>query len=108
MDNSPPPWDAYRAIVVYRLVALDKRPGVHPVRIRETLFQARMACRSLQLCAGLEAGIEEAMHAVAQRQRDRNVPVPEGGEDEDSADDRTVAEGVEDSIRDEGVVGGVG
>ena len=30
MDNPPPPpWDDYRVLMAYRLVALDKRPGVH-------------------------------------------------------------------------------
>ena len=29
--------------------------------------QAKTACGNLQLCAGLEAGIEEATHAVGQR-----------------------------------------
>ena len=30
-------------------------------------YQAKMACVNLQLCAGLEAGIEIATHAVEQR-----------------------------------------
>ena len=76
----PPPWAAYRALVVCRLVGLDKRPGVRPVGIGETLRraldklvmraagdQAKRACGNLQLCAGLEAGIEGATHAVGKR-----------------------------------------
>ena len=69
--NSSPPWAAYRALMACRLVALYKRPGVRPVGIGETLRQAlaklvmraageqaKTACGNLQLCAGLEAGIE--------------------------------------------------
>ena len=33
--------------------------------------QAKMACGNLQLCAGLEAGIEGVPHAVGQRRLDR-------------------------------------
>ena len=66
--------------MAFRLVALDKRPGVRPVGIGETLRralaklvmraageQAKMACGNLQLCAGLKAGIEGETHAVGQR-----------------------------------------
>ena len=44
--------------------------------------QVNTACRSLQLFAGLEAGIEGATHAVDQRRQERNVQDPEGGADE--------------------------
>ena len=37
MANSSPPWDAYCALMACCLVALDKRPGVRPVGIGETL-----------------------------------------------------------------------
>jgi hypothetical protein len=60
-----------------RLVALDKQPGVCPVAIGEIWHQciakgnlsgsgaqAKGACGSVQLCAGLEAGIKGALHAV--------------------------------------------
>ena len=60
-----------------RLIALDKCPGVRPVGVGEVwrrLFakciikvaggQAKDACGTSQLCAGLEAGIEGAVHAV--------------------------------------------
>ena len=62
------------------LVALDKRPRVRPVGIGETLHRAlaklvmradggqpKIACGNMQLCAGLEVGIEGANHAVGQR-----------------------------------------
>ena len=71
MANSSPPWAAYCALIACRLVALDKRPGVPPVGIGETLHralaklvmreagdQAKTACGNLQLCAGLDAGID--------------------------------------------------
>ena len=63
--------------MVFCLVALDKMPGVHPVGIGERLRQAlaklvmrtagdqaNTVCGNLQLCAGLEAGIEGTTHAV--------------------------------------------
>jgi hypothetical protein len=63
-----------------RLVALDKQPGVRPVAIGEIWQQciakgnlvesgaeAKGACGSVQLCTGLEAGIEGALHAVCLR-----------------------------------------
>ena len=68
---------AYRALMACCLVTLDKRPGVHPVGIIETLCQAlaklvmreagdqaKTACGNLQLCAGLEASIEGETHTV--------------------------------------------
>ena len=71
MDNSSPPWASYRALMACLLVSLDKRPGVRPVGIVETLrcaiaklamraagYQSKTSCGSLQLCAGLEAVIE--------------------------------------------------
>ena len=67
------------------LIALDKHPGVRPAGIGDTLhrtiaklviravgYQAKTACGSLQLCAGLEAGIEGETHAVVQRKRERS------------------------------------
>ena len=67
-----------------RLMALDKRPGVRHVGIGETLcwalaklvmraagYQGKTVCGNLQLCIGLEAGIEVATHAVGQRRIER-------------------------------------
>ena len=79
MANSYLPRAAYHALMACCLVALYKRPGVCPVGIGETLCralaklvmreagdQAKTACGNLQLCAGLEAGIEGATHTVGQ------------------------------------------
>ena len=85
-----------------RLVTLDKRPGVRPVGIGETLRQAlaklvmraageqeKTACGNLQMCAGLEAGIEEATHAVGQRrvERVRSSRLEEEGEVDAAAEE---------------------
>jgi hypothetical protein len=77
LANSSPPWAAYRAMMACRLVALDKQPGVRPVGIGEIYrrlwakcllkvigTQATIACGNYNLCAGLAAGIEGAVHAV--------------------------------------------
>ena len=77
MANYSPPWAAYLTLMTCRLVGLDKRPGVRPVVIGETLRralaklvmraagdQSKTACGNLQLCAGIKAGIEGAIHAV--------------------------------------------
>ena len=65
-------------------VPLDKWPGFCPVGIGETLhralaklimraagYQAKTACGNLQLCSGLEAGIEGATHAVGKSRLER-------------------------------------
>ena len=66
------------------LIETDKRPGVRPVGIKETLrqalaklvmrserYQAKMVCGNLQLCTGLESCTEGGMHAVGKRCRER-------------------------------------
>lgn len=63
-----------------RLAALDKQPGVRPLGIGESWLrctskcvlrecgkEGKAACGSTQLCAGLEAGIEGAIHAVRKK-----------------------------------------
>ena len=65
-------------------MALDKSPGVRPLGIWETLHrsldklikraagdQAKTACGNLQLCIGLNSGIEVATHAVGQQRFER-------------------------------------
>ena len=66
------------------LLPQDKSPGVLPVGIGETLHQAlakliiraagdqaKRASGNLQLCAGLETGIEGTTHAVGHRRLER-------------------------------------
>ena len=84
MANSTLSWDTDRALMERRLVALDKRPGVRPVGIGETIRwdldklimraagdQAKTACGNIQLCTGLKAIIEGATHAVFQKRLER-------------------------------------
>ena len=65
-------------------MVLDKRPGVRPVVIGETLRralaklvmraevdEAKTACGNVQLCAGIEVGKEGDTHAVGQRRLER-------------------------------------
>ena len=51
--------------------------------------QAKTACGNLQLCAGLEAGIEGATHAVGQRRVER---VKARRVEEEDADDTEAEE----------------
>ena len=66
-----------------RLVTLDKQPGVRLLGIGESWIRAvaklvlaklgrdgKAACGSTQLCAGLKAGIEGAIHAAALKATD--------------------------------------
>ena len=77
-----PPWAAIRALMACRLMALDKQPGTRPVGIGEILrrlmakcvvatvrHQATLECGNNQLCAGLVAGIEGAIHAMHKKWR---------------------------------------
>ena len=84
MDNSSPPWAAYCALMACRLVVLNKRTGVRPVGIGETLRralaklvmraardQAKTVCGNILLCAGFKADIEGATHSVGMRRLER-------------------------------------
>ena len=79
MCNQILPWSKVRALVSGRLIALDKRPGVRPIGIRECL--PRIICKSVaeftkidheetcstdQLACGLKAGVEGAIHALSE------------------------------------------
>ena len=60
------------------------------------------------LCAGIESGIEEAIHAVDQRRRERNVLELEGWADEALEEERTEAAGGADNVGGDGSVCGIG
>ena len=77
MVNETPPWAAYWALMANRLLTLDKCPGVRPVRIgeiwrrllakyvlHEAGAQVTEICGNDNLCAGLKADIDCAVHAV--------------------------------------------
>jgi len=86
LANESPPWLAYRAVMAGRLVALDKQPGVRPVgigKIYRRLMakcilammgrQATTKCDNLNLCAGLQAGIKRAVHAMGNAWREAEI-----------------------------------
>ena len=75
LANGIPPWLAYCAFMLGRLMALDKKPGVHPVGVGETwrrLFskivlkftglEVTMACQDYQICVILKEGIYGLVH----------------------------------------------
>lgn len=77
LSNESLPWAAYRALRAALATALDKQPGTRPLGIGEIFMryiakislalvgsQATIACGDNNLCAGLPAGIEGAVHAV--------------------------------------------
>ena len=76
--NSIVPLDDIRALLASRVIALDKCPGVYPIGVGETLrhlmgkticlvtrIDASIICGQHQLCAGLQSGIESAIHAMS-------------------------------------------
>ena len=66
--------------------------------------QAKTACRRLQMCAGIDVGIEGAIHAMDQRRWERNVLELEGWVDKALEEERTDAEDGEDTVGGEGAV----
>ena len=108
LANTSPPWASYRAMRQGRLVALDKQPGIRPLGIGEAWMRAvsklvlmqcgrdgKAACGNTQLCAGLEAGIEGAIHASIQRATTDDTlhfpedDLPSAPENTDPPDDTT-------------------
>ena len=78
LSNTITPWDDIRALVACRLIALDKKPGIRPIGIGETLrrilgkvvcsmtrFDLSDSCNISQLCGGVRCGIEAAVHTVS-------------------------------------------
>eukprot|EP00957_Ditylum_brightwellii_P010482 794488-Ditylum_brightwellii.AAC.1 len=77
LTNTRPAWAAYCALVAGRLIVLDKCPGVRPVGVGEILLHmmgkcviavcgedATEVCGIKELCSGLKAGIEGAIHTM--------------------------------------------
>eukprot|EP00957_Ditylum_brightwellii_P122456 9337871-Ditylum_brightwellii.AAC.1 len=91
--------------MVCRLIALDKCPGTQPVGISEIFCglitklviraiedNAKLACSNLQLCAGMEAGIEGAVHAVRMQQDKRRLATLPTGEAAQEVEDPELAD----------------
>ena len=77
LSNGSLTWAAYHAFMSGHLIVLDKYPGVRRFSVGETwrrLFaktvikvtvpESTMLCQDDQLCAGLKAGIDGAIHGV--------------------------------------------
>ena len=73
-------WDDIQAVMACRLIALDKCPEVHPIGVGEaprcilskvmaatTSIDVEELCGTNQLCSGLKADIEEAVHAMKEQ-----------------------------------------
>jgi hypothetical protein len=78
LSNDNPPFAAFRAALANRLIAMNKFPGVRPVGIGDIWrrliakcvltgagHSATTTCGSDQLCAGLRAGTDGAIHGVS-------------------------------------------
>ena len=77
MTNSIAPLDDIRALLANRLIALEEYPGIRPIGVGESVRRVigKAVCMATrmdieessgvrQLCAGIKAGIEGAVHAV--------------------------------------------
>ena len=114
-----PEYAKIRALNHVRLLAVDKEPGVRPLGCGEIWMRlisgtildqckerARDACNNVQLCAGLQAGIEGATHAMLDvfpelagwlnMQKAATNSETEKGDGEDETD----GDGVDDSVMD--------
>jgi hypothetical protein len=78
LANNIVPWSDIRGFLSCRLIALDKSPGVRPIGVGETLRRIvgktvcyltrddiEEVCGISQLCCGIKAGIEGAIHATS-------------------------------------------
>ncbi|KAF6202525.1 hypothetical protein GE061_002921 [Apolygus lucorum] len=87
LNNEDVPWESIKALMASRLVALDKCPGVRCIGTGEclkrilgkcmaeiTAEEVTEACKESQLCAGLSAGIEGAIHALSSMFTEKAVP----------------------------------
>jgi hypothetical protein len=77
LSNTLVEWEDISALMANRLIALDKCPGVRPIGIGECLRRilgkcivlvtgpdVEEICNSAQLCSGVQAGIEGAVHSM--------------------------------------------
>ena len=75
MANGTPPWAAIRALMIGRLLGMNKFPGVRPLGCGEawrrllakvflavTITEVELECGIEQLCGRLRAGIEGGVH----------------------------------------------
>jgi hypothetical protein len=77
LSKDLPPFAAYRAVNLLRMLAGNKKPGVRNLAFREIWLRlwvdclnseakvgVTSVCGNINLCAGLRAGIEGNLHAV--------------------------------------------
>ena len=109
LSNGSPPIATYRAFMNGLLLAGNKQPGVRQINCGEifccywgkvvmqiTGFQAKEECGSIELCAGIAAGLDGAIHAVRQSlgaedwDLTETQPTHTEDEDEESEEDGSV------------------
>ena len=77
LANSITDWNNIKALLANHLIALDKCPGIQPIRVGETLHciiskticlitqdDAEQVCGSSQLCGGVKCGTKGAIHTA--------------------------------------------